>query len=164
MERVGTVILPQALFCEGSNTANYLFPLVFDHITSTKMVHRTHAVCALRRYSDNWVHQTIHIVVIFTFLIGGSFFATTDSALGQIKKPAKEGATFTNHCDTNKSLSEDEVQKLTEKVRDCWILPYGVVGSKKLRVLVEFELSIDGNLVGEPKLIATTGHQLTEKT
>ncbi|MGI9481621.1 MAG: hypothetical protein ACR2OR_04595 [Hyphomicrobiales bacterium] len=57
-------------------------------------------------------------------------------------------------------LSATEVDWLKQKVESCWIKPYGVVNAERLRVTLQFELNIHGEVVGMPEVLATVNHPL----
>lgn len=57
-------------------------------------------------------------------------------------------------------LSADQVDWLRQRVSQCWNPPIGVVEAERLRVTLDIELSIDGLVRGQPKVIAMSNHPL----
>ena len=93
----------------------------------------------------------IQVAVISAIIIGGSFFAITDRAFAQAKEPASK-------CEVAESkstrLSAEQIEKFWEKISSCFLWPTGNSALNDLRVTAEIRLSIDGKIIGEPKVIA----------
>ncbi|MGI9371690.1 MAG: hypothetical protein ACR2OJ_04280 [Hyphomicrobiales bacterium] len=57
-------------------------------------------------------------------------------------------------------LSANEIDWLRQRISSCWNVPIGVVDAERLRVTLDFQLDINGNVVGAPQVVAAANHPL----
>ncbi len=58
-------------------------------------------------------------------------------------------------------LSANEIDWLRQRISSCWNVPIGVVNAERLRVTLDFQLDINGNVVGVPAVVAAADHPLS---
>lgn len=57
-------------------------------------------------------------------------------------------------------LSANQVDWLRQRISTCWNPPIGVVEAERLRVTLDIDLTIDGLVRGQPKIVAMSNHPL----